>query len=88
MGVRRREEQIKELNTTAGRFRISTPSDAPQQDPCWFCGGEVAPGDGGSLLVEPFGAGETLRGVCHLACVERARGALSAHELAGDELEP
>jgi hypothetical protein len=77
MGIRRREEQIKELNTTAGRFRISTPTDAPRQDPCWFCGDDVAPGDGATLVVEPFGAGDPLRGVCHLACAERARDSLA-----------
>jgi hypothetical protein len=86
MGVRRREEQIKELNV-AGRFTVRLGDDEPRQDPCWFCGGDVAPGEGASLLVEPFGAGEPLRGVCHLACAGRARGSLSADGLELDGLE-
>jgi hypothetical protein len=89
MGVRRREEQIKELNTALGSFKVSLGGEpAPQQEPCWFCGADVAPGEGATLVVEPFGAGDPMRGVCHVACAERARGALSADRLARDELEP
>jgi hypothetical protein len=82
MGVYRRDEQIKELNTTAGRFVVRTELEDADGELCWFCGRPVetsgeSPTGGAALAIEPFGAGEPYHAVCHVACAERARGSLA-----------
>jgi hypothetical protein len=86
MGVYRRDEQIKELNTTAGRFVVRSELDDAQRtdEQCWFCGlavdadAQLASDEGAVLTIEPFGAGEAVRGVCHVECAERARGSVAS----------
>jgi hypothetical protein len=85
MGVYRRDEQIKELNTTRGRFVVRTEleGDGPAE-PCWFCGlavdpdAQLASDQGAAITIEPFGTGEPFRGVCHVECLERARGSVAS----------
>jgi hypothetical protein len=89
MGVFRRNEPSKELNTTMGRFVIRTETeDTDTEDrvdePCWFCGRPVdadspdPAAEAAALTIEPFGPGEPYRSVCHVECAERVRGLLGS----------
>jgi hypothetical protein len=65
------------------RFELRAGPDGIVRDACWFCGRELEldlhnpSGDTAAVMIEPFGAGEPMHGVCHRDCAERAKGALS-----------
>ena len=82
MGIFRRNEPSKELNTTTGGFVIRTETDSVVREPCWFCGGEVEvdarspSAQVAEMTIEPFGPGEAYHSMCHVECAERAKGSL------------
>ena len=64
-------------------FVIETGKDGIARETCFFCGSELefdthAPtGEAAAVMIEPFGPGEPLHGVCHRNCAERAKGSLA-----------
>jgi hypothetical protein len=65
-------------------FVLTAGKDGVVHDHCWFCGGDVEfafqseqPSEAAILAIEPIGGGEPEHGVCHRACVERARGSIA-----------
>ncbi len=76
MGVFRRHEPAKELNTTLGGFVVRTDAEDEADESCWFCG-RVVESDSAVLTIEPSGTGDPIRGSCHLECADRARGLLA-----------
>jgi hypothetical protein len=64
-------------------FVLEQEGDGKVHDHCWFCGEEIVVelGDKASgaamLVVEPLGGGESLHGLCHAECAERAKGSVS-----------
>ena len=86
MGVFRRHEPAREVSGQGpgkkDRFVIRAGRDGIVHEPCWFCGVELEfdardpKGDAAAVMIEPFGPGEPLHGVCHRACAERAKHSL------------
>ena len=70
----------REKQEHSTRFDIRTGGGG---EPCWFCDKNVEPrsgdtsGDAAALLVHPLGGGESIKALCHRACVERAKGSLA-----------
>ena len=83
----RLEEALKGLAIrtdpkTRDAFMIKTGKDGIAHETCFFCDAELefdmhAPnGEAAAVMIEPFGPGEPLHGVCHRDCAERAKGSL------------
>ena len=83
MGVFRRHEPTREEQRTKDKFVIHAQTDGTVREECWFCGREVEfdarnpTGEAAAVMIEPFGPGEPLHGVCHRDCADRAKGSLA-----------
>jgi hypothetical protein len=83
MGVFRRHEPSPAEQRQKDKFVIRAANDGTVREECWFCGQEVEfdarnpTGEAAAVMIEPFGPGEPLHGVCHRGCADRAKGSLA-----------